>query len=460
MSRTATHADEAGLARDPNAPKSDEILSQLRAILASPAFHGSKRCQQFLDFVCEKSLAGDAGSLKERAIAIEVFGRRPDSGLGEDTIVRVGAREVRKRLAQYYVTPEGASASILIELPSGSYAPEFRYAAAVRNISHPADVVQVVIGSVPAVDPSLPLAEEAAPAIEPPRESPANDGPATKLPTRGVAFVLAGLAVVVVAVFMFSRWSADPRERAFQKFWAPVMQSGDSMIIGVGHPIVYQPSHRAALLNAKRLSAPPFGTQIRIELAPKELDGSDMIAIMNQYVGFGDMVAANEVSLMLARRSHPVRVMLASSVPFADLRQSQAYLIGSFSNRWTMELGQNWRFQFRWTPDLTPTLVDTQKGHERVWTTPAKDDGSTPEDYSLIARIRNSPTGGLLIVSAGIKQFGTEAAGRLLADPLDLGTILNKLPAGWEDENVEIVLHNRVLGNTAAQPEVVASYVW
>jgi hypothetical protein len=68
--------------------------------MASPPFHGSKRCHQFLEYVCEQALAGETGALKERAIAIAVFGRQPHSDLGEDTIVRVGAREVRKRLAQ------------------------------------------------------------------------------------------------------------------------------------------------------------------------------------------------------------------------------------------------------------------------------------------------------------------------------------------------------------------------
>jgi hypothetical protein len=92
--------------------------------------------------------------------------------------------------------------------------------------------------------------------------------------------------------------------------------------------------------------------------------------------------------------------------------------------------------------------------------TPAKDDGSTVEDYSLIARIRKSPTGGLLIISAGIKQFGTEAAGRLLADPAELGAILNRLSAGWEEKNLELIFHNRVIGNTPTQPELVAWYVW
>ena len=121
-----TNGHELGVARDPS-PHPDEIRRQLQQILASPVFHGSKRCQQFLEYVCAKSLAGEAGALKERTVAVEVFGRPPHIDLGEDTIVRVGAREVRKRLAQYYVTPEGAGSEIRIDLPSGSYAPDFRY---------------------------------------------------------------------------------------------------------------------------------------------------------------------------------------------------------------------------------------------------------------------------------------------------------------------------------------------
>ena len=69
-------------------------------------------------------------------------------------------------------------------------------------------------------------------------------------------------------------------------------------------------------------------------------------------------------------------------------------------------------------------------------------------------------TGGFLIVAAGIKQFGTEAAGRLLTDPAQLSAVLAKLPRGWEEKNLQIVLHARVIGNTPGQPEVEASHVW
>lgn len=71
-----------------------------------------------------RSLEGQAESLKERTIATEVFGRREDYLTGEDSVVRVRASEVRKRLAQFY-EGEGAGSPIRIERPLGSYVPQF-----------------------------------------------------------------------------------------------------------------------------------------------------------------------------------------------------------------------------------------------------------------------------------------------------------------------------------------------
>jgi hypothetical protein len=113
-------------------------------------------------------------------------------------------------------------------------------------------------------------------------------------------------------------------------------------------------------------------------------------------------------------------------------------------------------------------ILDTQEpaartlgsAGQRQWSILANDDGSSPGDYVLVGRIRSGYTGGFVLVAAGLKQFGTEAAGRLIADPEQLGAILQKLPDGWEGKNVQLVLHVRVIGNTPAQPEVLASYVW
>ncbi|MDE3194962.1 MAG: hypothetical protein KGN84_01360 [Acidobacteriota bacterium] len=445
MTKTATPADEAARPRAVETPTPDEIHAQLNRILSSPVFHGSKRCQQFLEYVCDRALAGDAGALKERSIAIEVFGRRPDAaGHGEDTIVRVGAREVRKRLAQYYVTAEGSASPVVIDLAPGSYVPEFRHAVSRPSLAPDPASLRVEIHPVP---PAPAVIEEA-------QTKPA------RFSWRTIALAASVLAISIAGLTFAHRSATGASSAAFERFWGPVFQSGQPLLIGVGHPIVYLPSHRAVLLNESRLPPSPTPNLRKLELDPDELNGSDIVPVLNQYVGFGDMVAANEVTQLLARRSRGVRLMLASSIPFADLRTSAAYLIGSFSNQWTGELSRAWRFQFRWTPRHQPVFVDTQSQPPREWSIPSGDDGSTPDDYSLICRLRNSPTGGFLIVSAGIKQFGTEAAGRILADSASLDPILAKLPGGWEDKNLQILLHMRVLGNTPAQPELVAWHVW
>jgi hypothetical protein len=55
--------------------------------LASPEFRASQRCQDFLRFVVEQSLAGHADSLKERTIGVEAFGRAADYETNLDGVV-------------------------------------------------------------------------------------------------------------------------------------------------------------------------------------------------------------------------------------------------------------------------------------------------------------------------------------------------------------------------------------
>ncbi len=99
----------------------DETLKHLDGILCSPAFSSSKRCQEFLRFVVIETIEGRADSLKERTIALGVFNKGDNFEPGEDSLVRVKAREVRKRLAEYYQSaPESM---LVIELPLGGYVP-------------------------------------------------------------------------------------------------------------------------------------------------------------------------------------------------------------------------------------------------------------------------------------------------------------------------------------------------
>lgn len=103
----------------------ETVRAQLARILASRGFLGSIRLQRFLRYIVEQSLTEQAPNLKEYTIALEVFDRRPDYDPKVDAIVRVEARRLRAKLAEYY-EGSGTGDPIRIELPTGSYIPVFR----------------------------------------------------------------------------------------------------------------------------------------------------------------------------------------------------------------------------------------------------------------------------------------------------------------------------------------------
>ena len=108
---------------------SREVRPHLDKVLASPSFAGAPRVQQFLRFVVEETLEGRAGEIKESVVAVQVFGRRSDFDSHRDSLVRVQATHLRKRLREYYRT-EGLDDGMVIDLPSGTYVPAFRPATA------------------------------------------------------------------------------------------------------------------------------------------------------------------------------------------------------------------------------------------------------------------------------------------------------------------------------------------
>jgi TolB-like protein len=102
------------------------VHQHLQEIMESPAFAGSKRAQDFLGLIVDHALRGEVESLRERMIGAEMFGRPVAYDTANDSIVRVKASEVRRKLAQFYAECNKKSV-VRIELPIGSYVPRFRF---------------------------------------------------------------------------------------------------------------------------------------------------------------------------------------------------------------------------------------------------------------------------------------------------------------------------------------------
>ncbi len=162
-------------------PVSAEVVrAELDRLLASAAFRSSERLVRFLRYVVEAQLAGKGDQVKESVLALEVFDRKTSYDLRGGAIVRVEARRLRNKLADYYAT-EGRNSRVIIGLPKGGYAPTFTLRAG-----------EAPVGTEPTPPPT---------AVRDSRQ----------FPVKILAFVaVAGLIAVVVTRWIGSRGAMPP----------------------------------------------------------------------------------------------------------------------------------------------------------------------------------------------------------------------------------------------------------
>jgi hypothetical protein len=97
---------------------------EFQSLLASGIFDRAPNLAQVLTYVCEKYFEGASQQIKEYNIAVDALGRPAGFDQKRDSIVRVEAHRLRKRLREYYEA-DGALHSMRIDIPPGQYAPIF-----------------------------------------------------------------------------------------------------------------------------------------------------------------------------------------------------------------------------------------------------------------------------------------------------------------------------------------------
>jgi TolB-like protein/tetratricopeptide (TPR) repeat protein len=181
------------------------VIRELETILSSEIFVNSNRLSGFLRYVVEHTLEGNTTGLKEYLIGLDVFSRTGSYDTRADPVVRVEARQLRFKLADYYAGP-GRDDEIVISLPKGGYVARFE--------RHP-------VGAAAVEAPAAPVIVEAVQAQRPQgRQSP------NWLLRSGV--LVAGAAAVLyvilalrpapessIAVLPFANLSADPANQYF-----------------------------------------------------------------------------------------------------------------------------------------------------------------------------------------------------------------------------------------------------
>jgi len=406
------------------------ILSHLARVQNSRAFRNSDRAKQFLSYVVENALQGHSESLKERTIGVEVFHRSPAYLTGDDPIVRVKAGEVRRRLAQYYGEEEPVP-EVRIEIPVGSYIPEFHW-----NVS---------------ADP-----------IKPPGKPGVVPGGVRRPKVR--AWILAvfgmGLAFLVLALLRTTGKQVGQRSE-FNDFWAPLFATAQPVLICLASPVVYLP--RPNLYDEANQKHPgEFDTPVKQFNTPLQFDPNtvlkwkDIYSLADNYVNKDDAYVAADLSELFARIHKTSQVRIGHDFSYDDLRNSPAVLVGAFNNSWTLRMTSELPFDFREQNGIE--WIEEQGKQGRVWR--LRESAQQSKEYAVVARLLNSKTGQFMVILAGIGMVGTQAAGAFVSRESDLTAGLAAAPTGWQGKNLEMVLESDVIEAAASRPRVLAATAW
>jgi hypothetical protein len=426
-------------------PDRSAVARELDLILASPFFHASKRSQQFLRYVVQYRLDGNEEPLKERRIGSDLYHRPADYATGDDSVVRVQAGEVRRRLEQYYKAPPSDS-MVHIELPLGSYAPELRWSAPPPR---PAEVPAIVTAEV-----------TEGPVLA--GHSKPSTGKVRKTGFWAIGFIVAvALVGSALAVFTFYK---QKTQSPLSQFWAPVFSSSSHVLICLPKPIFYRPSFELFKRNEKW--AGEFDHDVdrengRPNLQPDDqIRWGDMVEWHDFGVSKGDVKAAFRLSNLLIKMGKPTELKIGDDYGWDDLRNAPAVILGAFSNRSTMKITSDLHFTFAEEKGKS-TCIQEKGGTGRAWYDEFDPHTSlVATDYGLVTRLVNSSTGQFVVAVAGITAPGSEAAGEVVGSPDDLAKALRNAPPDWSRKNLQIVVKTTVNDGVAGPPQIVAIYVW
>lgn len=413
--KNGSHEEASAEVRPPlSSAQKDIVREQLARILGSPLFSHSKRFPEFLRYTVNRALDEDTDSVKERTIGVEVFAREPNYDTSLDPVVRMTAVEVRKRLTQYYQAPNH-DREPRIEFERGSYVPEFQF----------------------------PPEEQTAQVPQPAAPQAAISQPATQQPRFSLSWRLGAACLVLPALLISGLLLGSTGKPAIDLFWGPVISSNSPVLICI-------PDLDTALSSMNQEQPSPNNLSQQVSVLP--------LAFRRDKVSFGDSMAVASVAGLLGGKSKEFWVRHTEDMRLDDLREGPVVLIGAFSNQWAMQLGNELRYSFM--RDGSDSYIrDAVNPSARQWT---EKTGASPEpvDYAVISRVLDSTTGRIVITAAGIRQYGTQAAGECITDASCFEQAEKLAPGDWTKANIQIVIATNVIGENPGKARVLAARAW
>lgn len=396
---TAIAPDPGANAERTSADPRAELVARIRA---SRHFERSPRLRSLLDYVCRRVIQESAPEISEAEIALHVFDRTHDFDATQDTIVRVQASQLRKKLAQYFAE-EGSAEPLGLEIHKGGYLPRF----------HPREVA-------------------------PERQA---DGPRDE--PRRQRRLISILAFAVLALAVLCAWLAAERfapSPALAVQTRPSLDALWSQLLRADQPTNIVVADSSLALVQYLLGKPPVSVSAytdrsylkELEGVPPDVRRTLEALIKRQYTSLADAEMAARIMRLAGQGAVDVSVAYARDYHLRRFRRANVILLGNqYSTPWVevFERHLNFRLVHQDRDKMVLHNLQPLPGEAADYVTVRRPEAE--ESYGVVAFLPNLDDTGSVLLLAGTDMEGTEAAGTFVTTEEMLAGLRSKLtPSG------------------------------
>ncbi|MCU1225116.1 MAG: hypothetical protein JWQ42_3209 [Edaphobacter sp.] len=430
----------------------------------------------FLLYVVDRHISNRGDEITEQQIGVLVFGRSEGYDSNEDNIVRSYARNLRKRIDEYFAK-EGVEESLLLEIPRGGYTPIFSVRTPRNNpvpnqligdaeSNGPSELADAVFASSKTTE-NLALEDRdrsAHHSVEA-LDSRAIAGCALKMsaavrrhstiPALCIGLILGVGCSIFLPLKPLKRVAASSAEVASTALWTQIFSSKrDTFIVPSDDGLVIMQGLTERPVPLASYVSGSYRTNAKTDGVPGALEILKLGG--RRYTSVVDL----DFTAHLAQLDEvvPERMMIryARDLRMDDLRNGNAILIGSVeANPW-IELFQpqlNFRFSIHPGSDKPSGILNSHPriGEDVIYGTPGQD-----HTYGLIAYVPNLNSTGHVLIVGGLNTAGTQAATTFLLTPsLMQPTLQRAKTAHGGLQSFELLIGAGNVASNASTPQMI-----
>ena len=405
----------------------DERWALVERICNSALLRRSAKLRDLLIYLCHRSWIEGAEEIREHEIGENVFGRAPDYDSTQDTLVRVQASQLRKRLERYF-EDEGRSETLILEIPRGSY---------------------------------LPLLHDR-------KEELPRDGVAAAPPAMAHRWLLYALTIACVLLASLCAWLAmrKPATRmegeTLRRFWTAFAPAGTQTTVVVADSTfsALQDMLRRPIL-LEEYVARTYRSELERPEHSSEMKDVLSYLIERRYTSLADVMLVRR--LWTAGVLDPARTSIAYSrdLHLRSLQKGNHILVGSRrAVPWVDLFDSSLDFHYVYDEKTRQVFVENRhprEGEPKIFTMEDPTVTGTVDRFSVVASLPNLSGDGNVLILSGQEMSGTEAAANLVTTEALFQELMKHIPPATKGvPRFEVLLKVKHVEYTTQGFEVLA----